>query len=126
MVLRPEVSKLDHYAIDVRNLEETHRFYHDILGFEQIERPNFDFPGAWYRVGHVSMHVILNAARSHDIHSESRALHFAFTCSNIMEMKEYLISCGVEIVKDIKPRPDGVLQMFVRDPDGYFIEFTMD
>ncbi|HLO54882.1 MAG TPA: hypothetical protein VK169_11375 [Saprospiraceae bacterium] len=31
---------------------------------------------------------------------------------------------GVEIAKDIKQRPDGILQMFVKDPDGYFLEFT--
>lgn len=120
---RPVISKLDHYAIEVTDLDATNHFYHEILGFEEIERPSFDFPGVWYRIGDTSIHVILNTRRD-VVQSNSRSLHFAFTTPDLVKMKTYLISCGIEIVKDIKPRPDGVLQMFVRDPDGYFVEFT--
>lgn len=123
MANRPVISKLDHYAIEVRDLELTHHFYHQILGFDVVLRPDFDFPGAWYQLGNVSIHVILNTSRD-SVQSNSRSLHFAFATPDLVEMKTYLIASGIEIAKDIKPRPDGVLQMFVRDPDGYFIEFT--
>ena len=41
------VGVLDHFNIRTRKLDETVRFYEDILGLEKGARPNFAFPGAW-------------------------------------------------------------------------------
>ena len=40
------ISGLDHINIETNNLEETVRFYEEVLGFENGVRPPFDFPGA--------------------------------------------------------------------------------
>ena len=42
---------LNHVALHVADLEASMEFYGETLGLELIERPAFDFPGAWYRLG---------------------------------------------------------------------------
>lgn len=115
---------LDHYAIAVHDLDKSLYFYHNVLGMSIMLRPDFDFPGAWLDTGAgISLHLIVQkSVIVHD--SGSRQLHFAFAVDNIHEIKEQLILDGITIVKDIKPRPDGILQMFIVDPDGYYIELT--
>ncbi len=41
----------DHAAINVSDLEASRKFYTEQLGFEEMDRPNFDFAGVWYRTG---------------------------------------------------------------------------
>ena len=53
------VGVLDHFNIRTRNLDETVRFYQDILGLEKGARPNFAFPGAWmYSEGKAVVHLV--------------------------------------------------------------------
>ena len=52
------VGVLDHYNVSTRKLNETVRFYEDVLGFVNGPRPPFDFPGAWlYSAGHPVLHL---------------------------------------------------------------------
>ncbi len=115
---------LDHYAIAIGNLERSLTFYHDILGLGILPRPDFDFEGAWLDCGNgISIHLIVQE-HVQIISSGSRSLHFAFGVEDIQTTKKILTTYGIQIIKDIKPRPDGILQMFVQDPDGYFVELT--
>ena len=53
------ISGLDHVNIETSELEETIHFYEDVLGFENGDRPPFDFPGAWlYAGGHPVIHLV--------------------------------------------------------------------
>jgi lactoylglutathione lyase len=118
------IKSFNHYAIEVSDLEKSIKFYGDILQMEMLPRPNFDFAGAWFDLGlGQQIHLIENKTL-HITFAGSRALHFAFAVPDLEGVKSYLIEKGVEIAKDIKKRPDGILQLFVKDPDGYFLEFT--
>ena len=46
-----EILDLNHVAIHVSDLSASISFYKDKLGLEQIARPDFDFGGAWFRLG---------------------------------------------------------------------------
>lgn len=117
-------AKINHYAISVRDLSRSIYFYQDILGFHMLSRPSFDFDGTWFDIGHgLQLHLI----EDRDVNiqsSSSRSLHFAFAVPDIVAAKTYLINKGIDIIKDIKVRPDEIWQMFIKDPDGYFIELT--
>ncbi|MBK9566757.1 MAG: VOC family protein [Saprospiraceae bacterium] len=113
-----------HYTIAVKNLSDSCHFYTVILGLEQLKRPDFDFEGVWFSIGpHLELHIIADES-SVMHHSGSRQLHFAFAVTGIYSFRDHLIYNNVTIIKDIKPRSDGVLQLFIKDPDGYFIEIT--
>ena len=56
--MKMSVGVLDHYNVSTRKLNDTVRFYEDILGFMNGPRPPFDFPGAWlYSAGHAVLHL---------------------------------------------------------------------
>jgi catechol 2,3-dioxygenase-like lactoylglutathione lyase family enzyme len=119
-----KLNGLNHYAIAVSDLSDSLTFYRDILGMAVIDRPDFDFEGAWLDCGNgIAIHLIVQTHPNRE-HSGSRSLHFAFAVDNIQGTKLQLLSKGITIARDIKPRPDGILQMFIQDPDNYFIEFN--
>ena len=53
--------ELNHVSITVTDVAKAREFYTGQLGFEEIPRPAFDFPGIWYNLGNgLSLHIILN------------------------------------------------------------------
>ena len=42
-----EIDSFHHVSICVTDIDKAKHFYGEILGFPEIERPPFDFPGAW-------------------------------------------------------------------------------
>ncbi|HJX30081.1 MAG TPA: VOC family protein [Thermoanaerobaculia bacterium] len=46
-----DVRVLHHVSLPVGDLERSRRFYREVLGLEEIARPPFPFPGAWFRLG---------------------------------------------------------------------------
>ena len=53
------VGLLDHFNIRTRKLADTVRFYEEVLEFENGDRPNFSFPGAWmYSEGKPVVHIV--------------------------------------------------------------------
>ncbi len=124
MEIKYLIKGFNHYAIEVRNLSLSINFYRDVLQFPLLKRPDFDFQGAWFDIGNgQQIHLIENKDASITTVG-SRSLHFAFEVRDLSELRSYFREKGLGIAKDIKSRPDGVLQMFVKDPDGYYIEFT--
>ncbi len=116
--------RFNHYSIGVADLKKSKHFYQNILGLELISRPDFDFNGAWFQIDPgVQLHLIENK-NIEVFFSDSRKLHFALAVSDIYLVRNKLEKLGVHCAIDIKSRPDGVLQFYIIDPDGYFIEIT--
>lgn len=114
-----EIEELNHVAIYVKDVAASYKFYHEVLEFEPIPRPAFDFPGAWFRLGtHQELHLIGNREEELTLH---RRHHFALKVKSAQQAEELLKKKGVEYAGP-KPRPDGALQIFLKDPDGYYIE----
>jgi catechol 2,3-dioxygenase-like lactoylglutathione lyase family enzyme len=52
---------LSHVSVTVTDVAKARDFYSGVLGFQEIERPAFDFPGIWYSLGgDLQLHIILN------------------------------------------------------------------
>ena len=51
--------KIDHIALLISDLERARIFYGDILGLEEINRPEFRIPGIWYQLGEYQLHLML-------------------------------------------------------------------
>ena len=129
-----EIRRLDHAALLVKDVERSRRFYGQILGMKEVLRPsNFTFPGAWFRQGSAEIHLIGEAEPGRaaqvqpggyhpDELSRGYGAHIAFEVANLEETRHHLQAHDVAIVGGPRPRGDGVLQMYVLDPDGYIVE----
>ena len=121
------VGMLDHFNIRTSQLNDTVRFYEDVLGLKNGDRPNFSFPGAWlYSEGRPVVHVVDISATSEQQKPDSGVVHhIAFASQDFKGMKQQLSSKGMEF--DTRQVPGGELwQIFVRDPNGVMIELNYE
>ncbi|KKK36728.1 glyoxalase [Mesobacillus campisalis] len=120
--------ELHHVSLNVTDLERAKKFYGEVLCLKELERPNFGFPGAWYKVGQQQLHLIVlpsSQTLRQDKKVGSREGHFALRVGNYHETLEWLEKHGVEVLK----KPDsvsGFAQIFCADPDGNLIELNVD
>ena len=122
---------LHHVAIKSKDLEKTVAFYTDVLGMEQVERPDFPFPGAWLQMGDTMFHIYGGgAAKTHNGNYKysqraSPVDHIALRAKGFDEMKQLLIKKRCEWrqmnIPDFK-----LWQLFVLDPSGVVIELNFD
>jgi catechol 2,3-dioxygenase-like lactoylglutathione lyase family enzyme len=114
-----KVTQLNHVALHVRDVERSSRFYAEVLGLEPMPRPAFDFPGAWFRIGaDQELHLI---GRPPETDSPPRERHYALLVDSVEAAGRLLAARGIEF-RGPQRRPDGALQIFLRDPDGHVIE----
>jgi catechol 2,3-dioxygenase-like lactoylglutathione lyase family enzyme len=121
------VGMLDHFNIRTRRLDDTVRFYEDILGLQNGDRPNFSFPGAWmYSEGRAVVHLVDISPTSEPQKPDSGVVHHvAFASRDFNGMKQRLHSKGMAF--DTRQVPGGELwQIFVRDPNGVMIELNYE
>ena len=123
------ISALHHTAVCVTDLERSKRFYQEVLGLTEIERPAFPFGGAWYELGdgrqlHLIVHenpLTLRGTRSVD----AKDGHMAFRIVDYDAAIAHFRARGVDCLE----RPDNVTpwkQLYVTDPDGHIIELNVD
>ncbi len=114
-----KIHELNHVAIHVADVQRSCVFYRDVLSLEMMPRPAFDFPGAWFRLGVTQeLHLI---GRRGPIAPPNANHHFALRVDDIAAWEEHLRQVSAESAPK-KQRPDGAWQIFLRDPDGHFIE----
>lgn len=120
---------LHHVAIKAPDLQATERFYVEVLGMQKVERPDFDFPGAWLQMGATMFHLMGGyTARAADgsLPSGSAAVdHLAIRASGFDQMRDKIEAAGLEYaeneITDFK-----LWQLFVHDPNGVQIELNFD
>jgi lactoylglutathione lyase len=122
------VVKLNHVAIFVKDLKATKSFYETIIGLDTIPEPFHDGKHAWFNIGHgLSMHVIQGATETKDYYKNQ---HNCFSVVSVETFTGILAKnkLGWEDVKgnknSITTRVDGVKQIWLQDPDGYWIEIN--
>ncbi|MEO7119797.1 MAG: GDSL-type esterase/lipase family protein [Ginsengibacter sp.] len=120
----------DHTTVFVVNLQRSAAFYKDVLQLQQIPEPFHDGKHDWFRIGaHGQLHVVAGAANviPHDIN-----IHLAFKVPSLADFMKHLDQLQVKygnwqgtqgVSQD---RPDGVKQIYLQDPDGYWIEVNDD
>ncbi len=130
-----EIRGISHAALLVSDVEESRRFYGEVLGMEEIPRPsNFHFPGAWFRRGSAELHLIGEAEpgrvsqvnpgyRSEEL-AEGYGAHIAFEVEDMDEAQRLVRERGADVIGEPRLRGDGITQMYLTDPDGYMVELT--
>ena len=115
------ISGLDHVNIETCELEQTIHFYEDVLGFQNGERPPFDFPGeGLYAGGNPVIHVVEVESKP----GPTGAIdHVAWIAEGYDAMKERLEQKEVTFkLMDVPSSP--VRQIFIHDPNGVRLELN--
>lgn len=133
------IRKLGHFSVRTARLEESRRFYVDVLGLRVGYRPPLDFPGIWlYQGGDEAdfgvVHLIGTKGDGHglsdylgdrdDAGEGTGALdHLAFLANDIEGFRRRLERAGIRYSERILPAL-GLRQMFFADPSGLTIEMN--
>ena len=118
---------LSHVSVTVTDVAKARDFYTGVLGFPEIPRPAFDFPGIWYSLGgDLQLHIILNDQLVRPAGEREKIVarypHFALWTEDADGTARRLGELGL-VCRDVVSGPTGLRQLFVKDPDGNMIEF---
>ena len=113
---------IDHFTIRTDDLDASRRFYVEILGLTDGDRPPFDFPGAWlYLDGHPVVHLI--GDRGTGEKATGSIDHLAFRAQAPEALRQRLNDNDIDFSERLVPRLD-MVQFFIKDPDGVTIELN--
>lgn len=120
------VRRLHHASFPVRDLDKAKRFYGDVLGLVEIDRPDFGFPGAWYSGGGCEVHLIVPDDGFGDTGRppsglNPMALHTAFAIDDYDGAIAHFEAHGIEVL-GLGAQAG---QFWVKDPDGNMIELIV-
>lgn len=120
--------ELDHIALHVRDLEKSAEFYRTVLGLEPTPDPFKDAEHVWFHLSaHTQLHLIAGAQgrteRDINVHLALRVASLPQIITSLgQKQMKYFSSKREERV--VSNRPDGVKQVYLQDPDGYWIELN--
>ncbi|WOL06247.1 hypothetical protein Cni_G14980 [Canna indica] len=122
------VVSLNHVSLLCSSVQDSVKFYHQVLGFEPIKRPSsFNFEGAWlYNYG-VSIHLLQRDSEPQVLPKSSeinpKGNHISFQCADIGIVRKRLEEMGIKYVAAVVAE-GGIMvdQLFFHDPDCYMIE----
>jgi catechol 2,3-dioxygenase-like lactoylglutathione lyase family enzyme len=118
------VTGMNHFTILSRDIDETRRFYTEILGFKEGYRPDLGFPGIWFYVGKQwVLHVV--AGRKMPEPPAGVIDHMAFSATGIDATLARLKKHGIEYRLSRQVGTD-VWQIFFFDPNGAKVELDFD
>jgi len=132
------LKKVNHIAILVKDVGTSLAWYVNVLGLQQIRRPNFDRHGAWLTMGNVELHLIKGVPTVHQ-GDDLIVGHISVETDHVDLVLERLKALKIPFKQNISvpdpkksrenkfegehtTKPTGVVQYFLTDPDGYYIE----
>ncbi len=126
----PSPFRIDHQAINVRDMAASVRFYAEVLGLAEVENPMGKGPIRWFALTPTTnLHLVPgNMAEKSE---RGIGTHLALAAPDFDGMVERLTAAGVPFgampgraPDKVTTRPDGIRQCFIQDPDGFWIEIN--
>ena len=121
---------INHVAVYVVDLQKSGDFYMNVLGLDSIPEPFHDGRHIWLRIGPgASMHIIQGAEAKKEYYKNN---HFCFSVHSVEDFTALLRKRAIPYEDvagrqmSVTTRVDGVEQIWLRDPDGYWIEINDD
>ena len=116
----------DHAALHVADLDRSVAFYQRLFGVEEIEAPGDPAVIRWLSLGGGDQLHLIDYGDG--LVEPTKAVHFALGVSDFDALVARVEDLGVPysdwpgMAGAVSLRPDGVRQIYVQDPDGYWIE----
>jgi catechol 2,3-dioxygenase-like lactoylglutathione lyase family enzyme len=113
-------TRLNHVSIHATDMEESLRFYTEVLGMERLPSPNFAQHVEWLRLGEQQLHLFQREAPAPEFH------HIALDVDDFeaayLKAKELGALEERAFGAAVRELPDGAVQMYIRDPAGNLVE----
>ncbi|WP_421896085.1 VOC family protein [Marinoscillum sp.] len=124
---KPQV-KTDHIAIVVADLPASAQFYSEILGLDEITNQTKKTNIRWFTLADgVELHLINRSKEGiqliKDVHLALAVNDFEAFVNMLREKKVNFENWPGE-ANSTNSRPDGIKQVYIQDPDGYWIEIN--
>jgi catechol 2,3-dioxygenase-like lactoylglutathione lyase family enzyme len=113
-------TRFNHVSIHADDMEESLRFYTEVLGMEHVPSPDFEHHVEWLRLGDQQLHLFLRETPAPQYH------HVGFDVDDFAAAYEMARRRGMgddaTWGPDVRELNDGSVQMYLRDPAGNLIE----
>ncbi len=119
----------DHIALQVSDLQKSIAFYQGFVGLDTIPEPFHDGLHKWFALSVTSQFHLIETPGSQPV-IPGKHLHFCFSIPSVDNLVMRLKQAGIPFEdwpgkkQSITIRPDGVKQIYLQDPDGYWIELN--
>jgi len=107
---------IHHVNLMFDDIDAAREFYGETMGFEELPRPDFGFPGLWFQMGAHQLHLMPGAA-------PASFQHFALEVEDLDATLAELAERGL-VVPANDPVDGAGRQAFLRDPTGNVIELN--
>jgi lactoylglutathione lyase len=119
---------LDHIGMYVRNLDTSIAFYSSLLKLDSIPNPWKNFRVKWYTMGgHIQLHLIEGLKQPMDL---PIMFHMSVSVTSLEDFMKELAKLSIPyydgqgVLNKMNVRGDGVKQILIKDPDGYWVEIN--
>lgn len=117
--------KKDHDALLVKDVNASAKFYNEIFGLKEIPNGGLGDHIRWFELGDkIQFHLIESDERP----EKQKGFHLALSTDDLDAFMEFLKSKNIHFENwpgekgTTNTRPDGIKQIYLQDPDGYWIE----
>lgn len=118
----------DHYSVIVTDVDKSAEFYANVLKLEETPHPDKTPGFRWFIVnGNSQIHLIQKDVAQFE---KNKTLHLCLATQNLDEFITHLKKKDIPFSdwpgtkNGISLRSDGVRQIYIQDPDGYWIEIN--
>ncbi|MEE0955722.1 MAG: VOC family protein [Eubacterium sp.] len=123
--------KLDHFTINVTDLEASRKFYGEVLGLEALPTVDMGDHELWYFSlgGGAMLELILYKDRQPELHPAVKTKgiyrHFALAVDDLDALYEKLTAAGTRILQEPAYVPNLKFRnILIEDPNGVEIEIV--
>jgi catechol 2,3-dioxygenase-like lactoylglutathione lyase family enzyme len=120
--------QFDHYSIIVADVDKSADFYRDILGLKETPHPDKSPGFRWFIINENSqIHLIQKEVAYFEL---NKTLHLCLATQDLEGVMAHLKKNGIPFSdwpgneNSISHRSDGVDQIYIQDPDNYWIEIN--
>ena len=122
-------ARFNHLAIYVVDLKRSGDFYKNIIGLDTIPEPFHDGKHIWLKTGPGNALHIIEGAEKNKEYFKNNHICFSITSmddfTNMLKAKNIVFEDATGSKNNkVNIRPDGVKQIWLQDPDGYWIEIN--
>lgn len=122
--------RINHIALYVFDLEKSRDFYEKVVQLTWIKNPFNDSLHEWFSIGDAAQLHIIKGAKELTEHIKNS--HICFSVPSVPDFITNLNKHHIGYTNwpgeanAITVRPDGIKQIYFKDPDGYWIEVNDD